>query len=53
MGHLRSVLKKGFDGTSNALLDDRDFIELLGGMLEINPNRRMSPDEILSHVFLN
>ena len=44
-------LKKSYD--CFGLDRDEDFVDLLWGMLDFNPIRRMSPDEILDHPFLH
>jgi serine/threonine protein kinase len=44
------LLKKTYD--CFGLDRDEDFVELLWGMLDFNPIRRMSPEEILSHPFM-
>ena len=45
------TLKKSYD--CFGLDRDEDFVDLLWGMLDFNPIRRMSPDEILDHPFLH
>ncbi len=52
MQYTKSVLKKGFDFNGNCLYDNNEFIDLLGKMLDFNPNRRISPSEVLKHKFL-
>ena len=42
IGHLKQVLKKGYDGT-NALLDDSLFCDMIGKMLDFDVDRRISP----------
>jgi len=48
---LKTALKK-YDHTGNKLYDDHLFISLLSGLLEIDPEKRMSPDEILESEYL-
>jgi len=45
-------LRKGYDCTGSALLEDAEFNELLCGLLEFDPEQRMSPDEILRSEFM-
>ncbi len=46
---MKKALKKGFDAGDNALIDNQNFMELLTKMLDFNPNKRVSPTEILLH----
>jgi serine/threonine protein kinase len=32
---------------------DEEFMDLLGKMLEFNPLKRISPEEVIEHPFLN
>jgi hypothetical protein len=52
MEKLKAALKKGFDYTGNALFENKQFMELMGGMLEYDPERRMMPKEILESSFV-
>lgn len=47
--NLISVLKKGYDFTGNALINDSLFMNVFSQMLSMNPGQRISPDEILEH----
>ena len=38
---------------SHGLDRDDSFLDLLFGMLDWNPLKRVSPEEILSHPFIN
>ena len=49
MTHLRKVLLKGFDSGGTKLLESREFLELMGALLEINPEKRINPREVLNH----
>ena len=49
---LKQALKKGYDYTGNTLLESKKFTNLLGGMLEYDPERRMQPTEILESEFI-
>jgi dual specificity tyrosine-phosphorylation-regulated kinase 2/3/4 len=40
---LKQSLKKGYDYTGNQLMDNPLFNKLLAGLLEFDPERRMSP----------
>ena len=40
---LKAALKKGYDYTGNQLMDNPLFNKLLAGLLEFDPERRMSP----------
>lgn len=51
MKKLKTALKK-FDYTGNKLIDDSLFMSLLSGLLEIDPEKRMSPDEILESDYI-
>ena len=52
MDKLRLTLKKGYDFTGNRMLENSQFISLLSGMLEFDPERRMTPEEILESDFI-
>jgi serine/threonine protein kinase len=41
-----------FDMSAHGLDRDDSFLDLLFGMLDWNPLKRMSPEEILSHPFI-
>jgi hypothetical protein len=49
---LRTVLKKGYDYTGNKLWDNTKFCSMLAGILEYDPERRMTPKEILESEFI-
>ena len=49
---LKTTLKKNYDCTGNKLYDDTLFISLLSGILEIDPEKRMSPEEILESEYI-
>ena len=50
---LKAALKKGYDFTGNKLMDNPLFNKLLAGLLEFDPEKRMSPQEIMQSEFLN
>ena len=52
MKKLKAALKKNYDHTGNKLLNDDLFITLLSGILEIDPEKRMSPEEILESEYV-
>ncbi len=43
MEKARAAIKKGYDYTGNKLLDNGKFMNLMGGLLEYDPERRMTP----------
>ena len=49
---MKSALKKGYDFTGNKLFDNPLFNKLLAGLLEFDPEKRMSPQEIMQSEFL-
>ena len=53
IGKLKAALKKSYDWTGNKLFDHVLFNKLLSGILEFDPEKRMSPQEILESDFLN
>ena len=52
LAKLRQALKKGYDYTGNNLIENPLFVKLLAGMLEFDPEKRMSPVEILGSEFM-
>ena len=50
---VKAALKKGYDYSGNKLFDNASFNKLLAGILEIDPEKRMSPEEILDCEYLN
>ena len=40
---LKAALKKSYDSTGTQLFDDPLLLELLSGILEVNPKKRLSP----------
>ncbi|CDW78492.1 protein kinase domain containing protein [Stylonychia lemnae] len=52
MPTLKKVLKKGFDAGGNILIDNSEFMDVMGQMLDWNPNTRISPNDVLKHKFL-
>jgi len=46
------MLKKGYDFSGNRMFENAAFMDLLGGMLEYDPERRMTPEEILESEFM-
>jgi serine/threonine protein kinase len=52
MSDLKKVLKKGFDYGGNVLVENSEFMDLLGRLLDFNPNRRIGPSAVLKHRFL-
>jgi len=50
---LKAAIKKGYDYRCQKLFDHPHFNKLLAGILEFDPERRMSPEEILRSEFLN
>ena len=40
---LRGLIKKGYDFSSNKLFDNGKFLAMLSGILEYDPERRMTP----------
>jgi serine/threonine protein kinase len=53
IAQLKSALKKGYDVSGNKLIDNPLFNKLLAGLLEFDPEKRMSPQEIMQSDFLN
>lgn len=49
---MKNILKKGFDYGGVKLYDHIEFIDLLGKMLEFNPENRIAPYDVLKHKFL-
>jgi len=45
------VLKKGFDYRGNVLIENPEFMDLMGKMLEMNPGKRIGPKGVLRHLF--
>jgi len=45
-------LKKGYDYSGNKMFDNNKFLSLLSGLLEYDPERRMTPQEIMSSEFI-
>ena len=43
MDKLKAAIKKGYDYTGNKLFDNTRFINLMSGLLEYDPERRMTP----------
>lgn len=43
MNGMRQFLKKGYDACGTVLLDNPEFLELLGGMLDFDPGMRLPP----------
>lgn len=52
MDKCRQMLKKGYDYTGNILVEDASFLALMAGLLEYDPERRMTPEEILESEFM-
>ena len=50
---MKAALKKGYDYSGNRLFDNPQFNHLLSIILEFDPERRASPEEILACKFLN
>jgi hypothetical protein len=46
MEKCKQHLKKGYDFSGNRLLDNHAFMDLMSGLLEYDPERRMTPEEI-------
>jgi len=53
LSKLKAALKKGYDFTGNKLIENPLFNKLLAGLLEFDPEKRMSPQEIMQSEFLN
>lgn len=53
MKKVKAALKKNYDYSGNNLFDNALFNKLLAGILEIDPEKRMSPEEILGSEYLN
>ncbi len=53
LSKMKNALKKGYDCTGCKMFDNLLFNKLLAGMLEIDPEKRMSPEEILESEFIN
>ena len=53
MGNLRQYLKKGYDAAGTSLLDNREFLELLGLMLEFDPSMRIPPGQVAKEAFFS
>ena len=49
---IRSFLKKNYDACGTVFLDDPDFLELLGQMLDFDPGMRLPPGQALKEPFL-
>lgn len=49
---MRQFLKKGYDAVGTNLLDHKDFLELLGQMLDWDPGMRIPPGQALKEPFL-
>jgi len=52
MEKCRAAIKKGYDYTGNKLYDNNKFMNLLSGLLEYDPERRMTPEEISHSDFV-
>lgn len=52
MEKCKQILKKGYDYTGNCLVDNHGFLALMAGLLEYDPERRMTPEEILESEFM-
>ena len=50
---VKTALKKSYDSSGTKLFDNVLFNKLLAGILEIDPEKRMSPEEILESEYLN
>ena len=49
---MKAALKKGYDYSGNVLFENPLFNRLLAGVLEFDPEKRMSPQEIMESEFL-
>ena len=49
---LITCLRKGYDFQGNKWTSNGEFVDLFDQMLCMHPDRRISPEEILEHVFL-
>ena len=49
---MKSALKKGYDYTGSKIVENPLFNKLLAGLLEFDPEKRMSPQEIMQSDFL-
>jgi hypothetical protein len=52
MNGMRAFLKKGYDACGTVLLDNPEFLELLGGMLDFDPGMRLPPGQACKEAFL-
>ena len=52
LAKVKAALKKSYDWTGNNLFDDNLFNKLLAGVLEIDPEKRMSPEEVLESEYI-
>ena len=52
LNSLITCLRKGYDFQGNKWTSNGEFIDLFDQMLCMHPDRRISPEEILEHVFL-
>jgi hypothetical protein len=52
MSHLRAFLRKGYDATGTVLLENPEFLELMGQMLEFDPGMRIPPGQALKEDFM-
>ena len=52
LSKLKAALKKGYDYSGNILFENPLFNRLLAGVLEFDPEKRMSPQEIMESEFL-
>ena len=47
-----SILKKGFDFSGQAWSGNVEFIDLFNQIMSLHPGKRIHPEEILDHVFM-
>ena len=52
MDKCKQMLKKGYDYSGNTLVDNHSFLALMSGLVEYDPERRMTPEEILESEFM-
>ena len=48
-----SILKKGFDFSGQAWSGNAEFIDLFNKIMSMHPGKRIHPEEILEHGFMD
>lgn len=52
MDKCKQMLKKGYDYSGNSLVESHSFLAMMSGLMEYDPERRMTPEEILESEFM-